>query len=53
MLELISTIVVDGLLLWIVETCIPLDAHVKLLLQVVVILILVLYVLSFFGVDRA
>jgi hypothetical protein len=50
MIELIITIVVVGLLLWLVETFIPLDAKVKLLLQVVVILILVLYVLNFFGI---
>lgn len=50
MIELLVTIVVVGLVLWLVETFIPLDPKVKLLLQVVVILILVLYVLNFFGV---
>jgi hypothetical protein len=50
LIGLIITLVVVGLLLWVVETFIPMDAKVKLLLQVVVILILVLYALSFFGV---
>jgi len=50
MIGLIITLVVVGLLLWVVETFIPMDAKVKLLLQVVVILILVLYALSFFGI---
>jgi hypothetical protein len=50
MIELLITLIVVGFMLWLVETFIPLDPKVKLLLQVVVVLVLLLYVLNYFGV---
>lgn len=50
MLTLIITLIVIGVLLWLVNTHIPMDAKIKQVLNVVVIIIVVLYVLSAFGV---
>jgi len=50
MLSLIVTLIVIGVLLWAVNTYIPMDAKIKQVLNVVVIIIVILYVLSAFGV---
>ncbi len=53
MISLIVTIVLVGLLLWAIQTFIPLDPKVGLLLQVVVVVCLFLYVLQFFGLWQS
>lgn len=53
LVSLIVLIVVVGVVLWLVETFIPMDAKVKLLLQVVVVIVLLLYVLAAFGILPA
>jgi O-antigen/teichoic acid export membrane protein len=50
MLSLIITLVVIGVLLWLVNTYIPMDANIKKILNVVVLICVVLWLLSFFGV---
>jgi hypothetical protein len=50
LIELILTLALVGILLWLVETYIPMDAGIKKLLQVVVIIIVVLWLLQSFGV---
>lgn len=50
LLTLVIVIVLVGLLLWAVQTFIPMDAKVRLLLQVVVIVVLLLWVLQGFGI---
>ncbi len=50
LITLIVVIVLVGLLLWAVETFIPMDPKVKLLLQVVVVIVLLLWVLQSFGI---
>ena len=46
LLTIILVLVIAGFLLWAVQTFIPMDAKVKVLLQVVVIIILLVWVLQ-------
>lgn len=50
LVELIVTLALVGILLWLVETYIPMDAGIKKLLQVIVIIIVVLWLLQSFGI---
>ena len=50
LIGLIITLVVVGLILWVVNTYIPMDAKIKNILNVVVIIVVVLWLLSAFGV---
>ena len=50
LIQLIVVLVVLGLILWIVETFIPLDATIKKLIQVVVLIACLLIVLQAFGI---
>lgn len=49
LLGLIVTLVVIGVLLWLVNTHIPMDPKIKQILNVVVIIVVVLWLLSAFG----
>jgi hypothetical protein len=49
MILLVVTIIIVGALLYLAETLIPMDPTVRLILRVVVIIALVLYILSAFG----
>lgn len=53
LVSLIVIIVLVGFLLWLIETFIPMNAKVKLLLQVVVVIVLLLWVLQALGVLSA
>ena len=44
------TLIVVGVLLWLVNTYIPMDAKIKKILNVVVVIAVVLWLLSAFGV---
>ena len=48
LIELIILIVVIGVLLWAVNTYIPMDAKIKNILNIVVVIVLVLFLLSLF-----
>jgi hypothetical protein len=50
LIQLIIALVVVGVILWAVNTYIPMDATIKKILNVVVILVVVLWLLSVFGV---
>ena len=50
LLNLFANIIVFGLVLWLVTTFIPLPMAVKSLLNVLVIIVLVIYILQFFGI---
>lgn len=50
LLNLIANIVVFGLVLWLVQAYIPLPGVIQSLLQLVVVIVLVLYILQFFGI---
>lgn len=49
MLSLVITLIVIGVLLWLVTTYIPMDATIKRIIIIVVIVCVVLYVLAAFG----
>jgi len=50
MLSLIITLIVIGVLMWLVNTYIPMQQPIKNILNVVVIICVVIYLLSAFGV---
>ena len=50
LISLIITLVVIGVLLWLVNTYIPMDGKIKKILNVVVVICVVVWLLSVFGV---
>ncbi len=50
MLSLMITLIVVGVLLWLVNTQLPMDGKIKNILNVVVVICVVFYLLSAFGV---
>ncbi|KTC79242.1 Thivi_2564 family membrane protein [Legionella cherrii] len=52
LLNLIAIIVVFGLVLWLIDTFIPMPPSIKSLLNVLVLIILVIYILQFFGLIK-
>jgi len=50
MIGLILTLVLVGVLLWAVNTYIPMDPKIKQILNVVVVILVVLWLLRVFGV---
>jgi hypothetical protein len=50
LISLIITLVVVGVLLWVVNTYLPMDGKIKQILNVVVVICVVLWLLSVFGV---
>ena len=51
LITLIVVLVIVGFLLWLIQTLIPMDPKVKILLQAVVVIVLLLWVLRALGVD--
>jgi hypothetical protein len=49
-IQLILVLIVVGVLLWLVNTYIPMDAKIKKVLNIVVVVAVVLWLLSVFGV---
>lgn len=50
MIHIIITLIVIGILLWLVNTYIPMDGKIKQILNVVVVICVVLWLLSAFGI---
>ena len=50
LLSLVITLIVVGVLLWLVNTYIPMDGKIKKILNIVVVVAVVLWVLVAFGV---
>ncbi|MCC7219285.1 MAG: hypothetical protein IT490_00965 [Candidatus Contendobacter sp.] len=50
LIQLIIVLVVFGVILWAINTYIPMDGNIKKILNVVVIIAAILFVLSAFGV---
>ena len=50
LLTLVVSLIVVGVLLWLVNTYIPMDGKIKRILNVVVVFAVVLWLLSAFGV---
>lgn len=49
LVQLIVVLIVIGVLLWLVNTYIPMDATIKKIITAVVIIVVVLWLLSVFG----
>lgn len=52
LLNLILLIIVAGVLMWLINVFIPMPAAIKSLLNVLVLLILIIYILQFFGIIK-
>jgi formate hydrogenlyase subunit 4 len=50
LISLVIVLIVIGLLLWLANTYIPMDATIKKILNVVVVIAVVLWLLSVFGI---
>ena len=50
LIQLVIALVVVGVILWLINTYIPMDATIKKILNVVVIIAVLLWLLSAFGV---
>ncbi|MFZ4077119.1 MAG: Thivi_2564 family membrane protein [Legionellaceae bacterium] len=50
--NLLAIIVIFGLVLWLVNAFIPMPGAIKTLLNVVVLIVLIIYVLQFFGLIK-
>jgi len=50
LISLVVTLIVIGVLLWLVNTYIPMDGKIKKILNVVVVICVVLWLLSVFGI---
>ena len=50
LINLIITLVVVGVLLWLINSFIPMQRNIKQILNVVVIIVVILWLLSAFGV---
>lgn len=49
LIQLVIVLVVFGVLLWAINSYIPMDGTIKKILNVVVILVVILFILSAFG----
>jgi hypothetical protein len=49
LITLIITLVVVGLILWLINNYIPMDGTIKKILNVVVVIVVILWLLSVFG----
>ncbi|MCW8397769.1 hypothetical protein OQJ26_03070 [Legionella sp. PATHC038] len=52
LLNLIAVIVIFGVVLWLIDTFIPMPPSIKSLLNVLVLIVLVIYILQFFGLIK-
>ena len=50
LVTLVITLIVVGVLLWLVNSYIPMDAKIKKILNIVVVIVVVLWLLHVFGV---
>lgn len=50
LLNLIALIIVVGVVLWLINAFIPMPAAIKSLLNILMVIVLIIYILQFFGV---
>ena len=50
LLNLFAVIVVFGLVMWLINAYVPMPGAIKSLLNILVLVVLVIYVLQFFGI---
>ena len=53
LIALVITLMVVGVLLWLVNTYVPMDAKIKSIVNAVVVIVVVIWVLQAFGVLGA
>ncbi len=49
LITLIITLAVVGLILWVINTYLPMDGKIKKILNIVVVIVVILWLLSAFG----
>lgn len=52
LLNLFALIILFGVLLWLVNVFIPMPAAIKSLLNILVLIVLIIYILQFFGLVK-
>jgi hypothetical protein len=50
LITIVITLIIAGVLLWLVNTYIPMDGKIKKILNIVVVVVVVLWLLNVFGV---
>ena len=50
LISVVITLVILGLVLWVIETLLPLDATIKMVIRVVIILAVIIWLLRALGV---
>jgi hypothetical protein len=53
LISLVIVLIVVGVLLWLVNSYIPMDPKIKSILNVVVIIVVILWLLSVFGIFNS
>jgi hypothetical protein len=53
LIELVVVLIIVGLLLWLVESQLPIDPSIKVIIRVVVVLVVVLWLVRLFFGDVA
>lgn len=53
LIAIVLTLIVVGVLLWLMETYIPMNATIKRIIQAIVVIVVVLWLLQVFGVLGA
>lgn len=49
MIQLIVILIIVGVLLWLLNTMIPMDAKIKTIINVLVVIVVILWILKVFG----
>lgn len=52
LLNLIALIIVAGVIMWLINVFIPMPPAIKSLLNVLVVIVLIIYILQFFGIIK-
>lgn len=50
LVSLVITLIVVGVLLWLINSYIPMDSKIKQILNVVVVIVVILWLLALFGI---
>lgn len=50
LIQIVVVLIVVGVLLWLINSYIPMDAQIKQILNIVVIIVVVLWILQVFGI---
>lgn len=52
LLNLIALIVIIGVVMWLINTYIPMPPAIKSILNILVVILLIVYILQFFGLIK-